>query len=87
MNFIEIDTILRNYFTDNNFSGIINTIDKIKELVNLDAECYDQYIDDGADGADDNYVMCASFELENGIIMRIYYGDVTNIIGYVDIIE
>jgi hypothetical protein len=55
-------------------------------------EQYDQYIDDGCDYDEeiggDKYVMCSAFravDYKNPIVVRIYYGDVTEEIGYVEI--
>ena len=51
---------------------------------------YDTVIDDGADDdeTEDQYVMRACFESERGdVVVRVYYGDVTEEIGYVDVTE
>ena len=59
-------------------------------LVGQEVHCYDVVVDDGADDdeTEDQYVMRACFESERGdITVRVYYGDVTKEIGYVDVAE
>ena len=49
---------------------------------------YASVIDDGVDEdeTEDNYVMKDCFEFENSdLTVRIYYGDVTREIGYVEV--
>lgn len=74
-------------FIGTNWDGESETIRIFKEEFNLTARMYDQCIDDGADGdeTEDEYVMKACFDFKeiDGEV-RIYYGDVTEEIGYVD---
>lgn len=81
------------------YNALINTkIDKFK--ANLKEEfkdrgvwfrSVDSKIDDGADNEEDNYIMMDSYDVIIGTThfnsvyyVRIYYGDVSGIIGYVD---
>lgn len=57
----------------------------LSELLGTKVSWYDGGIDDGADG-EDEYVMKACFEVEGtDITIRVYYGNNTLEIGYVDI--
>lgn len=59
-------------------------------LVGQEMVWYDTVIDDGADDdeTEDQYVMRACFQSERGdVVVRVYYGDVTEEIGYVDVAE
>lgn len=61
---------------------------KLTELAGRKIQWYDTVIDDGADGdeTEDQYVMKACFSAEDdSIIVRVFYGDVTKEIGYVDV--
>ena len=73
------------------FLGCIRMGEILQEITGMEATCYDQYIDDGADGdeTEDQYVMCASYQFkeEPNVTVRIYYGDVSGEIGYVDLSE
>ena len=72
----------------NDFCGEENTADILTEIVGRKAHCYDNYIDDGCDSRDceDRYVMCASFEFEDSpLVVRVYYGDITETISYVSV--
>ena len=72
------------------YKGVEPTKERLKELVGKDCECYDVSIADGADDdeTEDTYIKCASFSFaDSPIIVHIYYGDVTEEIGYVDIVE
>ena len=72
----------------NEFCGEENTADILTEIVGRKAHCYDNYIDDGCDNKDceDRYVMCAAFNFEDSpLVVRVYYGDITETIGYVSV--
>ena len=72
------------------FLGCERVAEMLEEISGMKARCYDQYISDGADDdeTEDEYVMCASYELEDNVTtVRVYYGDVTMEIGYVDVSE
>ena len=63
---------------------------ELTKLVGQPMTQYDDCIDDGADGdeTEDQYVRRACFTTEtHGLSVRIYYGDVTMEIGYVDVSE
>jgi len=75
-------------FIGSKFLWIEEITHRLTEIVGKQARCYDKYIDDGADDdeTEDQYVMCLSFEFENSdLTVRIYYGDVTREIGYVEV--
>lgn len=58
----------------------------LTNLLGRKVSWYDGGIDDGCDDEEDNYVMKGCFEVEDSdITIRIYYGDCTYEIGYVDI--
>lgn len=64
--------------------------DIIQEITGNKGELYDTNIDDGVNDydAEDRYVMKSSFTIENGAFnIHVYYGDVTNEIGYVTFTE
>lgn len=62
--------------------------EKLTELLGAEVSWYDGAIDDGCDDEDDEYVMKACFEvIGTGITIRVYYGNNTLEIGYVDIRE
>ena len=63
---------------------------ELSKIVGKPCECYDSKIDDGADDdeTEDQYVMKDCFQFEDSpITIRVYYGDVTREIGYVDVSE
>lgn len=64
--------------------------DELSRIVGKPCVCYDSKIDDGADDdeTEDTYVMKDCFEFKDSpITVRVYYGDVTREIGYVDVSE
>lgn len=72
------------------FPGIQETEKLLTKIVGIPVTWYDTCIDDGADDdeTEDQYVMRACFSSENDeVIVRVYYGDVTEEIGYVDVAE
>ena len=72
------------------YMGISETEELLSSIVGKNVSHYDTCIDDGADDdeTEDSYVMRACFSTDNDdIIVRIYYGDVTEEIGYVDVSE
>ena len=54
-----------------------------------EARFVDSNIDDGVteQGSEDTYVMKDCFDLEDGTYIRVYYGDNTRSIGYIEINE
>ena len=72
------------------FPGIQETEKLLTEIIGIETTWYDTVIDDGADSdeTEDQYVMRACFSTEHDeYIVRVYYGDVTEEIGYVDVDE
>ena len=72
------------------FPGVDDLERELTGLVGQEMVWYDTVIDDGADDdeTEDQYVMRACFESERqDIIVRVYYGDVTEEIGYVEVTE
>ena len=70
------------------FGSIENMCDELYRIVGIKCNCYDVCIDDGADDdeTEDEYIMRAGFEFEdNELYVRVYYGNVTKEIGYVDV--
>lgn len=70
------------------FPGVDEMELTLSELTGRKMVWYDTVIDDGADDdeTEDQYVMRACFETVMGdITVRVYYGDVTEEIGYVDV--
>lgn len=62
----------------------------LTNIVGKDMQLYDSCIDDGADDdeSEDQYVYRDCFSTsDDSVIVRIYYGDVTKEIGYVDVAE
>lgn len=87
---MELKQKIQTEFIGANNLGIERTTEKLTELVGKQARCYDSCIDDGADGdeTEDSYVMKDCYEFEgSNLRVRIYYGDVTREIGYVDVTE
>lgn len=80
---------IQNEFMGSLYMGDLATAERLTELVGEKAHCYDKVIDDGADDeTEDDYVMKACFDFEkSNLIVRVYYGDVTEEIGYVDVAE
>lgn len=65
------------------FLGGKEMANEIASIIGQDVTWDDTYINDGADeDEEDNYVMCALFDTDNWTI-RVYFGDVTEEIGYV----
>lgn len=72
------------------YMGISEAEKLLSSIIGRNVSHYDTCIDDGADDdeTEDQYVMRACFSTDNDdIIVRIYYGDVTEEIGYVDVSE
>ena len=64
--------------------------EELTRIVGRPIAQYDECIDDGVDDdeTEDQYVMRACFSDESSrLTIRIYYGDVTREIGYVDVSE
>ena len=79
---------IENEFIGANWKGEVATNEILTKIVGYQSRMYDQCIDDGADGdeTEDTYVMKACFDFHNcNIKVRIYYGDFTEEIGYVEV--
>jgi hypothetical protein len=77
-------------FIGSEFMGEDETATELANIVGSECRCYDAGIDDGVDDdeTEDSYVMYASFKFaDKPMIVRIYYGDVTEEIGYVEVKE
>ncbi len=85
--FDQIKQEIEREFIGGRYDGISATEEILSNIVGQAVKHYDTCIDDGADGdeTEDVYVMKACFSNENNITIRIFYGDVTEEIGYVDV--
>ena len=75
-------------FLDENklFWGDEEFEEKLTEVTGYKCRCYDSGIDDGIDDDEDEYLMYSSFDFQGlNLILRVYYGNVTDIIGYYEI--
>lgn len=75
-------------FIGTNYQGEEKTNEILTKIVGHPSNMYDNCIDDGVDEdeSEDSYVMKACFSFFGiDIKVRIYYGDVTEEIGYVDV--
>lgn len=72
------------------YMGVNETEELLTNIVGTPMTWYDTCIDDGADDdeTEDQYVMRACFSTDGyEVVVRVYYGDVTEEIGYVDVFE
>ena len=72
------------------YMGVTETEQLLSDIVGSEMTWYDTCIYDGADDdeTEDQYVMRSCFSDESSrLTIRIYYGDVTREIGYVDVSE
>lgn len=85
--FDQIKQEIEREFIGGRYNGISATEEILSNIVGQAVKHYDTCIDDGADGdeTEDTYVMRACFTNENNITIRIFYGDVTEEIGYVNV--
>lgn len=77
-------------FIGSDYKGEEETERLLGEIVGAPAKCYDVVIDDGVDDdeTEDVYIMRACFCFDGDpTIVRLYYGDVTEEICYVDVAE
>lgn len=73
---------------DEQWCGYLDMVQKLSDILGAEVSYYDGGIDDGADGNEDEYVMKACFECKafgKDIFIKIYYGNVTETIGYIEI--
>lgn len=85
--FDQIKQEIEREFIGGRYNGISATEKILSNIVGQVVKHYDTCIDDGVDEdeTEDTYVMRACFANENNITIRIFYGDVTEEIGYVDV--
>ena len=85
--FDQIKQEIEREFIGGHYDGINATEEILSNIVGQAVKHYDTCIDDGVDEdeAEDTYVMRACFTNENNITIRIFYGDVTEEIGYVNV--
>lgn len=75
-------------FLDENdlFLGDNEFEEKLTEVTGYKCRCYDSGIDDGIDDDEDEYLMSSSFDFQGlNLILRVYYGNVTDKIGHYEI--
>lgn len=75
-------------FIGGRYYGINATEEILTNIIGKSVECYDSAIDDGVDGdeTEDTYVMKDCFTTKDySVVIRIYYGNVTEEIGYVSV--
>ena len=75
-------------FIGGRYDGVTATEEILTNIVGKSVEWYDTVIDDGVDGdeTEDQYVMKDCFSTkDDSVVVRIYYGDVTEEIGYVSV--
>lgn len=77
-------SIMDAFVYNEEYCGIEDAKKIISKIIGKDCCCYDSYIDDGCDDADDDYVMCDAFECGE-LTIRVYYGNNTYLIGCVDV--
>jgi hypothetical protein len=81
---------IQSEFIGADYQGIEETESVLQRIIGKECKHYDSCIDDGVDEdeTEDSYIMRACFSTEDGnIVVHIYYGDVTEEIGYVDVAE
>ena len=86
--FEQIEREIQREFIGGRYDGETATEEILTEIVGQSVEHYDTCIDDGVDGdeTEDMYVMKSCFSTKDDeIFIRIYYGDVTEEIGYVSV--
>lgn len=75
-------------FIGGKFMGEEETAKELAKIVGTKCECYDSGIDDGVDDdeTEDEYVMYSAFGFEGSpLVVKVYYGDVTEEIGCVEV--
>lgn len=81
---------IQDSFIGAKYQGALWMEEELTEIVGVQMYCYDSVIDDGADDdeTEDQYVMRDCFtDAAGSVTVRVYYGDVTGEIGYVDVDE
>ena len=89
----ELDGYIKQAFIDrwdgDEYPGPDDLAAEMKKHFCQEARFVDSNIDDGVteQGSEDTYVMKDCFDLEDGTYIRVYYGDNTRSIGYIEINE
>lgn len=86
--FEQIKREIEQEFIGSRYDGVTATEEILTNIIDKSVEWDDTCIDDGADGdeTEDSYVMKSVFSTtDDKIVVRIYYGDVTEEIGYVSV--
>lgn len=81
---------IQNEFIGSRYDDAGDACAKLTAIVGTPCRCYDSEIADWVsdDEAEDYYVMKDCFDFEDSnLVVRIYYGNVTKEIGYVDVTE
>jgi hypothetical protein len=79
---------IENEFIGGHYEGDKETEKILSKIVGKPVKCYDTKIDDGVDDdeCEDEYIMKSCFSTEDDkIIVGIYWGDVSEEIGYVNV--
>ena len=85
---LELKSKIETEFIGGHYEGDEETEKILSKIVGKPVKCYDTKIDDGVDDneTEDEYIMKSCFSTEDDkIIVGIYYGDVTDEIGYVNV--
>lgn len=85
--FEQIKQEIEREFIGGHYDSVSDTEKILSKIVGQAVKYYDSGIDDGVDGdeTEDTYVMKVCFTNENDITIRIFYGNVTGEIGYVNV--
>ena len=86
--FDQIKQEIEREFIGGRYDGITATEMILTKIVGQSVDFYDTYIDDGVDGdeTEDTCVMKDCFATkDDSVVVRIYYGNVTEEIGYVSV--
>lgn len=88
-NFEQIESEIRSELTNNIYWGDNETEQFLTDIIGKKVTLYDTKYDDGCDfDEEDDYVMKACFSTDDDeYIIHIYYGDIGNMIGCVDVIH
>lgn len=81
---------IQNEFIGSRYDDAGDACAKLTAIVGMPCRCYDSEIADRVSDveAEDYYVMKDCFDFEDSnLVVRIYYGNITKEIGYVDVTE
>ena len=81
---------IQNEFIGSRYDDAGDACEKLTAIVGTPCRCYCSEIADGVydDESEDCYVMKDCFDFEgSNLVVRIYYGNITKEIGYVDVAE